>query len=187
MVICFASGFSQAAIQPCNHLRMTITFKYTPQLLQRAHELHYKKFFPLRGKIILILGLLAVWAGLLLALVKGGGNNLWYSVPLITYGVVAIAIHFYITKTIGKRAIKKLKDYQDPFSITIGEDGLTIEIKAKQYEVPWGNFKKALIADELILLYPNDSVFFIFPRENFSENEFDEFKRQVQEKIQKVF
>src|SRR6476619_3763268 len=103
---------------------MTITFKYTPQLLQKAHELHYKKFFPLRGKIILILGLLAVWAGVLLALVKGGGNNLWYSVPLILYGGVAIGVHFFMTRTIGKRAFKKLKDYQDPFTISIGEDGL---------------------------------------------------------------
>jgi len=166
---------------------MTITFKYTPQLLQKAHELHYKKFFPLRGKIILILGLLAAWAGLLLALVKGGGNNLWYSVPLILYGLIAIAIHFYMTKTIGKRSFNKLKDYQDPFSISVNEEGLIIEIKAKQYEVPWSNFKKALIADELILLYPSDAVFFIFPRGNFTGGEFDKFKAQVQEKIQKVF
>jgi hypothetical protein len=166
---------------------MIITFKYTPQLLQRAHELHYKKFFPLRGKIILILGLLAAWAGVLLALVKGGGNNLWYSVPLILYGIVAIAIHFFMTKTIGKRAFKKLIDYHDPFSISIGEDGLIIEIKAKQYEVPWSNLKKALIPDELILLYPSDAVFFIFPRGNFSENEFDEFRKIVREKVEKVF
>lgn len=176
--------YPHSAIHP---LSMTITFKYTSQLLQRAHELHYKKFFPVRGKIILILGLLAAWAGLLLALVKGGGNNLWFSIPLITYGVIAIAIHFYMAKTIGKRAFKKLKDYHDPFSISTGEDGLIIEIKTKQYEVPWGNLKKALITDELILLYPNDVVFFIFPRENFSGNEFEEFKVQVQEYVPKIF
>ena len=166
---------------------MTITFKYTPQLLQKAHELHYKKFFPLRGKIILILGVLATWAGLLLALVKGGGINLWYSIPLITYGVIAIAIHFYMTKTIGQRAFKKLKDYHDPFSISISVDGLIIEIKGKQYEVPWSNFKKALIADEFILLYPSDAVFFIFPSENFSREDFISFSQLVKEKIEKAY
>ena len=184
MLVCFAFWFSHSARQP---LSMTITFKYTPQLLQRAHEVHYKKFFPLRGKIILILGLLAVWAGVLLALVKGGGNNLWYSIPLITYGLIAIAIHFFMTKTIGKRAFKKLKDYHEPFSMSIEEEGLIIEIKAKQYEVPWSNLKKALITDELILLYPSDAVFFIFPRGNFSGSEFEEFKMLVREKVQKVF
>jgi len=166
---------------------LKITFHYTPQLLQRAHELHYKKFFPLRGKIILYLGLLAAWAGILLSLVKGGGRNLWYSVPLIVYGVVAVILHFYISKTIGRRAFKKLKDYHEPFSISVNEEGLIIEIKMKQYEVPWDNLKKALIADELILLYPNDAVFFIFPKENFSGNEFDEFEMIVKEKVGKVF
>ncbi|MEO5673687.1 MAG: YcxB family protein [Chitinophagales bacterium] len=166
---------------------MTITYKYTPHLLQQAHELHYRKFFPLRGKIILILGLLSAWAGLLLLLIKGGGKNLWYSVPLIIYGIVAIILHFYISRTVGKRAFKKLKQYHEPFSISADDDGLIIEIKNKQYEVPWNGLKKALMTDDLILLYPNDAVFFIFPRVNFSANGFDEFRNKVKENIEKVF
>ena len=166
---------------------MTITFKYTPELLQRAHELHYKKFFPLRGKIILVLGLLAVWAGLLLLLVKGGGRNLWYSIPLMVYGLIAVAIHFYVSKTIGKRAYKKLVEYHDPFSITVHDAGLFIEIKNSEYEVPWSGIRKALLTGELTLLYPNDAVFFIFPKENFPANEYFEFAKIVKEKTAKVF
>ena len=112
---------------------------------------------------------------------------MWYSVPLIVYGVFAIILHFYISKTIGKRAFKKLKDYHEAFSISVDEDGLIIEIKEKQYEVPWGNLKKALITDELILLYPNDAVFFIFPKENFSGNEFEEFERMTREKVAQIY
>ncbi len=166
---------------------MKITFKYTPELLQRAHELHYKKFFPLRGKIILILGLFSVWAGILLLLVKGGGNNLWYSVPLIVYGLIAVIIHFYIARTIGRRAFKKLKDYHNPFSILIKDEGLTIEIMGNEYPVPWQDIKKALITPELILLYPSDAVFFIFPKENFSAHDFESFSKLVQENNEKIF
>jgi len=166
---------------------MTITFKYTPQLLQLAHELHYKKFLPLRGKIILILGLLSLWAGLLLLLVKGSGSGLWYSVPLIAYGVIAVIIHFYISKTIGKRAYKKLTAYHDPFSISIDNEGLIIEIKTKQYELPWTDIKKALLTKDHIMLYPSDAVFFIFPAENFRGNEFAEFEELIREKVNKVY
>ncbi len=43
------------------------------------------------------------------------------------------------------------------------------------------------MTEELILLYPIDAVFFIFPRVNFSANEFDEFRNKVKENVAKVF
>ena len=165
---------------------MIIQFQYTPSILQLAHELHYKKFFPLRGKIILIFGILSAWAGLLLLLVKGGGNNLWYSVPLIVYGVIAVVLHFYTNRTIGKRAFKKLKEYHNPFTIKIDEEGIEISIHAQPYSLPWNKILKALITEEMILLYPSDKVFFIFPKENFSGNEYEDFAKTVSEKVEKV-
>ena len=174
-------------LRPFNPGPLTIQFQYTPQLLQRAHELHYKKFFPLRGKVILILGILSAWSGLLLLLVKGGGKNLWYSVPLIIYGVVAVILHFYTNRTIGKRAFKKLKDYHDPFTMRIDESGVEISIGEQPYALQWDKIQKALLTDEMILLYPNDKVFFIFPEENFTPQDFSDFRIMAKERVSKTF
>ncbi|MFI5135145.1 MAG: YcxB family protein [Chitinophagales bacterium] len=166
---------------------MIIQFQYTPALLQRAHELHYKKFFPLQGRLLLFLGLLSAWAGLLLLLVKGGGINLWFSIPLIVYGIVAITSNFFMTKTIGKRTYKKLADYHDPMTIEIDDEKISISIRDAVNEIPWSNFTKALITDEMILLYPSDKVFFIFPKKNFSGDEYAGFCELVKTKIEKTF
>jgi len=167
--------------------QLTIQFQYTPKLLQRAHELHYRKFFPLQGRLLLFLGLLSAWAGLLLLLVKGGGINLWYSVPLMVYGVIAIMAHFFMMKTIGKRTYKKLSDYHDPMTIEINDEKISFSIHDAVNEIPWSNFIKALIADDMVLLYPSEKVFFIFPKKNFQPNEFSEFEKITREKIQNSF
>ena len=166
---------------------MTITFKYTPEILQRAHVLHYKKFFPLRGKILFYLGLLSIWAGLLLLLVKGGGRNLWYSLPLILYGIIAVIVHFFLMRSIGSRAYKKLREYHDPMQIEIDEENVSLTIGENKSVIPWSDFKKALLSEEIVLLYPRDTVFFIFPKENFAGNDFEEFQKIVKEKVEKVF
>jgi len=120
-------------------------------------------------------------------LVKGGGKNLWYSVPLIIYGVVAVILHFYTNRTIGKRAFKKLRDYHDPFTMRIDESGVEISIGDQPYALPWDKIQKALLTDEMILLYPNDKVFFIFPKDNFTPQDFSDFRIMAKERVSKTF
>ena len=141
----------------------------------------------MRGKILFYLGLLSIWAGGLLLLVKGGGRNLWYSLPLILYGIIAVIIHFYLMRSIGKRAYKKLTEYHDPMQEEINEENISLTIGENKSVIPWSDFKKVLISDEMILLYPRDTVFFIFPRKNFAGNDFEEFPKLVKEKVEKVF
>ena len=163
---------------------MTVTFRYTPQLLQRAHELHYKKFFPLRGRAILFLGLFSMASGIVLLFAKE--VSYWLSIPLIIYGVTAVAIHYYHLRTLGKRAYKKLKEYHDPFTMTIDDEVVGLAIHGQAYSIPWSDLAKALVSDEMVLLYPNDSMFFIFPKSQFRREEYDAFREMVRKKIEKV-
>jgi len=176
---------SSPEIYPFNLL--TIQFQYTPETLQRAHELHYKKFIPLQGRLLLYLGLLSAWAGVLLLLVKGGGNNLWFSLPLILYGIIAVISHIRLTRTIGKRAYKKLSDYHDPMTMEIGEENVSLIIGDHRNVIPWSDFKKALITEEMVLLYPNEKIFFIFPEKNFAGEEYSSFCELVKTKVEKVY
>jgi hypothetical protein len=164
---------------------LTIQFQYTPEILQRAHELHYRKFLPLRGKLLLFLGLLSAWAGVLL-LIASQGKNLWYGIPLVIYGVFAVASHFYMKRNIGQRAFTKLSDYHDPMTIEIDEDLVAITIRDHRNEIPWADLKKGIITDQMILLYPNDKVFFIFPKERFSGDDYSDFTALVKRKIEKL-
>jgi hypothetical protein len=123
----------------------------------------------------------------LLLLIQGGGKHFWYSAPLIVYGAIAILIHYLQSKKVGKRAYKKLKDYHDPMEMQILEEAVVIVIREHRNDIPWSEFKKALITEEMILLYPRDTVFFIFPKQKFTREEYAAFSELVKRKVNPVY
>lgn len=166
---------------------MNITFQYTPQVLQQAHEIHYKKFFQFQSRLPLILGFMAGWAGLLLLLILGKEGNKFLSISLIFSGVIAIIIYFWMLKTIGKRVYKKIPQYHDPFMIAINDQLILMTIHGETFELPWESIKKAVVTNNNVLLYPTDRMFYIFPKRNFSNNEFEEFEELVRNKVPAIF
>ena len=166
---------------------MLITFQYSPRILQQAHELHYKKFFQFQSRLPMILGFLSIWAGLLLFLILGKDGNKFLSISLVAFGLIAIAIYYWMMKTIGKRVYKKLTGYRDPFVIDINPQNINMTVRETSYEIPWEDVKKALIAPELILLYPTDRMFYIFPKNNFEGNEFEGFEQLVRRKVTEIY
>ena len=166
---------------------MQLTFQYSPQLLQKAHELHFRKFFPFQGRLPLILGVLAIWAGLLLLLILGKEGNKLISVSLLVFGVLSIGLYYWMMKTLGKRVYKKLKTYHDPMMIDVGKEKIDLTIKDVTYEMPWADIKKAVVTADIILLYPTERMFYIFPEKNFQPGDFPEFEKLVREKAGKVY
>lgn len=166
---------------------MLITFQYTPRILQRAHELHYKKFFQFQSRLPMILGFLSIWAGLLLFLILGKDGNKFLSISLVAFGLIAIAVYYWMMKTIGKRVYKKLTGYRDPFEIDINPQSINMTIRQTSYAIPWEDVTKAVIAPDVILLYPTDRMFYIFPKNNFDGNEFEGFAQLVMEKVTEIY
>jgi hypothetical protein len=166
---------------------MNITFQYTPGILQAAHELHYKKFFRFQSRLPVFLGVLAVWSGGLLFLILGKEGNKLLSISLIILGAGSILTYYVIMRTLGKRVYNRLTDYHDPFIIEIEDDHILMKIKDSSFEMPWQEIKKAVITSEIVLLYPTDRMFYIFPKNNFMESEFEGFKMLVTEKVSSVF
>ena len=166
---------------------MEVTFQYTPKLLQRAHQLHYRKFFLFESRLPVILGFMAIWAGVLLYLILGENGNKFLSLSLVVFGVMAIGIYFWMIRTIGKRVYKKLKNYHDPIPIQIGEESILMTIGGETYEMPWIDIKKAVIDNGLILLYPSERVFYIFYRDHFKERQFEQFEEWVRQRVTHIF
>ncbi|MBA2407316.1 MAG: YcxB family protein [Chitinophagales bacterium] len=166
---------------------MNITFQYTPTTLQAAHELHYKRFFRFQSRLPIFLGMLAVWSGLLLFLILGKEGNKFLSISLMVTGAGAMLAYYIIMRTLGKRVYNRLSAYHDPFVIEIEENHIRMNIKDSHLKIPWAEIKKAVISPEIVLLYPTDRMFYIFPKSNFQENEFDYFKKLVSEKVPSVF
>lgn len=166
---------------------MQITFQYSPKILQQAHTLHYRKFFQFQSRLPMIMGFLAIWAGILLFLILGNEGSRFLSISLIFFGVLAIGIYYWMMKTTGSRVYKKLTGYHAPFIMAINNQAVLMTIREETYEMPWPEIKKALIADDMILLYPTERMFYIFPRQNFAETEFLEFEQLVREKVTTIF
>ena len=166
---------------------MQINFQYSPAILQRAHTLHYRKFFLFQSRLPMLMGILAIWAGLLLFVILGSDGNRFLSFSLVLSGILAIGIYFWLMKTTGARVYKRLKDYHEPFLMEINNDNIQMTIGGSTYEMPWTALKKALIVPDMILLYPTEKMFYIFPKNNFEDGKYEDFEILVREKVNEVF
>jgi hypothetical protein len=160
---------------------MQVKFVYTPQIMQRAFELHAKKRFVLGGKWMLVFGLLTVWAGLLLLLVYFYSKAPAYPYAFIGFGFSMIAVHFIVLKTQGARLFKQIK--KDAIQYDINEDGIYFILKNGKSFKPWAEFIQAFYNQKIVLLYTEKYSYYIFPKEIFHGQEFEQFKSIVRERV----
>ena len=69
----------------------------------------------------------------------------------------------------------------------IGDEKIEMTIRGTIYEMPWKDIKKAIVKPDMILLYPTETMFYIFPQKNFKGDEFSGFEKLVREKTQKIY
>lgn len=95
-------------------------------------------------------------------------------------------MHFIMMRNMGKRAFKRLSKYKEPFYFTIDENGFSMKYEEAENYFQWNELSRAALSDKMILLYPTDKMFFIFPRADFSENDFDLFSSRVKAGVKVV-
>src|ERR1700722_6141289 len=96
--------------------------KYTAQNMQKAFKLHYKKMFPVRGNLLLMLGFLLIWVGALLILIYKDSAHRSINFIYILAGLVCIGYHNYFMSNLGKSMYRRLKRPDVVFKFVIGED-----------------------------------------------------------------
>ena len=81
---------------------------------------------------------------------------------------------------------KKQKNLHSPFVFTFDDQGFTIKGDGVGGSVEWPSLLRALITDDLMLLYQNDLLFHMVMRRHFSEDEYLQIQKFASEKIETV-
>ena len=159
------------------------TILFTPEDLQLAYTTHFRNVYPVRSRLLLIVGFISFLIGAILLtfqFISGTQNNInWASWFLVIYGVIIALLYFYNLKRLGKRMYSKMPDFKNPFTYKI--TSVNIEVKAENVNSNnnWGYYQSALITAEVIMIYPNKFRFSLFPKKYFTEEEFSEMKKWI--------
>lgn len=160
---------------------------YTPENLQKAFSVHTRKVFPVRGRILLYLGLLLVWTGLLLWLINFTQQVKPAYLFYIVAGLIFIGVHFITLKNLGKQAFKQLKHRASlEYHFAFNDTGLTIQAQNTQQFFEWGNIQKAVLLKDIVMLYPSKQMFYFVQEGNITEGSFSELHNLVQSKVSTI-
>ena len=165
--------------------KFSININYNYSDLQIAYNLHFKKLYPIKSMLLLLFGVLLVIIGLLLCFLD---NHLEKSILLgVLYtilGIITICYYYWMYKTMGKRMFKKMPDFSNEYHYDFSNEGINIKSKTIDSDVKWDYYKSALISNDIILLYPNKLRFNLFPKQNFSQEQYDWLISIIKSKIE---
>lgn len=145
------------------------TFNYTKEDVMKAFELHFAKKFPLRSRLMLILGVLVLLASLVFFFVSVPAypNMKWI---FLFMGIFYIGFYFYRKRVMVNMAMKN-PTISDMGSMQITNQHITFSGDKGSSEQAWSNFTDILEDDSSVLLYLSKQNFFILPKRCFSEDE----------------
>jgi hypothetical protein len=166
-------------------IEKTILFK--SEDLQLAYTTHFRKMYPVRSRLLLIVGFISFLIGALLLVFQyasGTHNNInWASWFLVCYGIIIALLYFYNLKRIGKRMYKKMPDFKNPFNYKFTAEDITVKAENVNSNNNWEYYQSALISPDVIMIYPNKFRFSLFPKTYFTEEEFNQLKTWVAAKV----
>jgi len=152
-----------------------------------AYTTHFQKMYPLRSRLLLIIGGLSFLVGAMLLTfqvfsAKHDYTN-WASWFLLCYGIIIAILYFYNLKQIGKRMYNKMPDFRNPFIYKFTENNLEVSGENVNSSNNWEFYQSSLITPEVIMVYPNKFRFSLFPKKYFTDEEFLQLKKWVSAKI----
>ena len=163
------------------------TILFTPGDLQLAYSTHFRKAYPIRSRLLLIVGVISFIIGLILLVFQfyAGGMNYtnWAAWFLLCYGVVIAVLYFYNLRNIGKRMYSKMPDFKNPFNYIFTPDSIQVKSENVNSTNNWEYYQSALISPEVIMIYPNKFRFSLFPKKYFTEEEYQTLKKWIINKV----
>jgi hypothetical protein len=163
-----------------------LEMKYTRQNLQKAFKLHYNKAFPVRGRILQVLGFLLIWVGALLILIYKDSTHRTINFIYIIAGLFFIGLHSYLMSNLGKFTYKRIKHPDQVFKFTISDEKILVSSSTSGVSLEWEQIVKAILDKEVIILYVSKLQFYFLPKENFATGDFEKCTELVREKGVKI-
>lgn len=160
---------------------------YTVTNLQLAFKTHTTKVFPVRGRILLFLGLLLVWTGLILWLINITQAVKPAYVFYIIAGIIFIIVHYFTMHNLGKQAFRKLKDRSDiQYQFTFNNEGFNIQAQQSGQKYLWSQVDKALLSEKILMIYVSKQTFYFLLPEHITQGSFTDLCELVQNNVRKV-
>lgn len=149
----------------------SIEFNYTQEDVKNAFELHFLKKFPIRSRLMLIMGVVVLAASMVLVVfpVKAYPNMQWL---FLLMGVFYIGFYFYRKRVIVNLAMKN-PTIKDMNNMTLQRGSIKFAGEKGESEIPWSAFKETLEDDHSVLLYLSKQNFFILPKKYFKREQLD--------------
>lgn len=163
------------------------TIKYTREDLQLAYTTHFRKMYPVRSRLLIVVSVISLIAGVLFIIydLKKGSNIYanWAAWFLICYGVIIAILYFYNLRTVGKRMYSKMPDFERPFNYVFTDEQIQVSSETINSNNKWEFYQSALISPEVIMVYPNKFRFNLFPKKYFTDQEYETLKQWIRAKI----
>ena len=162
---------------------ITVRQEIRPEDYRRAVYLHLRPrpVFAVAGILMLALAVLA-----LVLMIRS--HPPWDPITLVLPGCLAyFAVYFFVM--IPWQANKQFK--QNRFLAHVAEfridaAGLRSQSDLGSMEIPWDHLHKWKESQRLILLYPTDATYLIFPRRLFAPAEWEEFRALTAQHLKKI-
>lgn len=155
----------------------TFDIKYTHSDLESAFNLHYAKKFPIRSKLLLILGVVLFIAGLGLFFVEMPklGSLKWL---FFFMGLFYVGFYFYRKGSLIKMAMKN-PTIKDMKKVAFNDQTIRFEGDGGFFEQEWSKFNEAFEDDKSILMYMSKHNFFIIPKRLMNKEQQASFKKYI--------
>lgn len=155
-----------------------ISFNYSQEDVKRAFDLHFLRKFPIRSRLMLILGVLVLGASLVLFVVpmESYPNMKWV---FLLMGVFYIGFYFYRKRVMVNLAMKN-PTIKDMNSMTLSEATIKFAGEKGESDIPWSAFKDSLEDEYSFLLYLSKQNFFILPKKHFTEDQLSLIRSALQ-------
>lgn len=154
---------------------MTNTTTQTEQDTISAYQLHYARQ-PGKSARCLLLGALGFGAYL-------ASENIYVAAAaggLVGLAVMQAALFFLYLPNRAKRLYRQQKNLHREYRFSWDDQGVFLQAEDYQEKIRWADLSKAKENRTLLLLYPSDHLFHVFPKRSFNNPEqFADFRSHV--------
>jgi YcxB-like protein len=121
--------------------------------------------------------------GLGIALVCFDRNTVEVGIVFTIIGSVCLFGVIFERRRFAARYLKKNPNVQKEYKIEFSEEGIEVWGAELRTKVGWSNFQRWRESETVFLVYPHSTIYNIYPKRVFKQNEIDELRDLLGRKI----
>lgn len=161
------------------------TINYSPEDLQKAYMLHYKKFHPARRWLVPVLVAFIIIIGIFLLLVTHfGETHFFIAIFCVLYALLFGILYTWRIRTLGRRMFRKMFEFGKTYEYEFTEKSILAKAEGLiSSDVNWEYYRHAIIDKNMIVLLPNKLKFNFYHKRHFTAEQFEQIKKWTMIKV----